>query len=206
MTAAPHTSSSVSLSHLAVARLIRQWRYSSIGRSLALAHDDAPLQVNAAVALLGMSLVSWPAIARADSTEAFCQLSRHDHTIAVESEPCLFSQRQGNVNVQMGKRWAFRFDANQQGIRFNREGDYTLSVYWRQALQCRNSTDAPVSVVYLNHGDQRKADLAVGNKHVLLPIAPSGSGARYSSSGVVIWEHQGATRINWFGKTLQCSS
>lgn len=63
-----------------------------------------PLQVNAAVALLGLSLVSWPAIARADSTEAFCQLSRHDHTIPVESAPCLFSQRQGNVTVQMGKR------------------------------------------------------------------------------------------------------
>lgn len=176
-----------------------------------------PLQVNAALALLGLSLVSWPAIARADSTEAFCQLSRHDHTIAVESEPCLFSQRQGNVTVQMGKRWAFRFDANQQGIgyqrenldngiRFNREGEYTLSVYWRQALQCKSSTDALVSVVYLSLGDQRKADLAVGNKHVLLPIAPSGSGARYRGSGVELWEHQGTTRINWFGKTLQCSS
>jgi hypothetical protein len=154
-----------------------------------LAQVDALLQVNAALALLGLSLVSWQEIARADSTEAFCQLSRHDLMIAVESEPCLFSQRQGNVNVQMGKGWAFRFDANQQGIgyqrenldnpriRFNCEGEYTLSVYWLQALQCKNSTDAPVSVVYLSLGDQRQADLAVGNKHVLLPIAPSGSDA-----------------------------
>jgi hypothetical protein len=126
-----------------------------------LAQVDALLQVNAALALLGLSL---------------------------------FSQSQGNVNVQMGKRWAFRFDANQQGIgdqrenqdnglRFNREGDYTLSVCWRQALKCKSFTDGPVSVMYLNLGDQRQADLAVGNKHVLLPIAPSGSGARSTVQG-----------------------
>ena len=53
--------------------------------------------------------------ARADSTLAYCQLSRHDHTLAVESDPCQFSQRQGNVNVLMGQRWSFRFPANQQG-------------------------------------------------------------------------------------------
>ena len=41
--------------------------------------------------------------ARADSTLAYCQLSRHDHTLAVESGPCQFSQRQGNVNVLMGQ-------------------------------------------------------------------------------------------------------
>ena len=176
-----------------------------------------PVQANAAVALLGLSLLSWPATARADSTAAFCQLSRHDHTIAVESGPCSFSQRQGNVTVHMGQRWAFRFNANEQGtgyqrenreegIRFTRDGDYTLSVYWPRALQCQGPIQAPVSVVYLNQAEPRRAALAVGDQHVLLPIAPSGSGARYSGSGVELWDHQGTTQINWRGQNLVCNS
>ncbi|MFY9251434.1 MAG: hypothetical protein WAO48_09810, partial [Vulcanococcus sp.] len=57
--------------------------------------------------LIGIAALSQQPPARADNTVAYCQLSRHDHTIALESGPCAFSQRQGNVNVQMGKRWAF---------------------------------------------------------------------------------------------------
>ena len=159
------------------------------------------------LALLGLGPVL---TARADSTLAYCQLSRHDHTIAVESGPCQFSQRQGNVNVLMGQRWAFRFPADQQGqsyqrsasdqgLRFNREGDYTLSVFWRKALQCRGSEDA-ISVAYTPNG----ADLAVGDQHVALERARSGSGARYTARGVELWEHQGTTRIDWFGTVLQC--
>lgn len=90
---------------------------------------------------IGLSSVALLQPALADSTEAICKLSRHDHTIAVEQGPCQFSQRQGNVTVQMGKRWAFRFNADdqgktyqrsnsEQGIRFTREGQYTLSVFW----------------------------------------------------------------------------
>jgi len=176
-----------------------------------------PVQANAALALLGFCVLGWPATAHADSIEAFCQLSQHDHTIAVESGPCRFSQRQGNVTVQMGQRQAFRFEANEQGIRyqrdnredgirFTRDGDDTLSVYWRQALQCQGPIQAPVSVVYLNQGEQRSAALAVGDQNVLLPVAQSGSGARYSGSGVELWEHQGTTRINWQGTKLVCTS
>ena len=77
----------------------------------------------------------------ADSTEAYCWLSRHDHTAPVEQSRCQFSQRQGNVTVDMGSRWAFRFDSEDQGksytrdnladgIRFSREGEYTLTVFW----------------------------------------------------------------------------
>lgn len=80
--------------------------------------------------------------AHADSTTAYCVLSRHDHTIPLEKGPCQFSQRQGNVNVRF-KDWAFRFDADDNGLtyqrqatadglRFNREGHYTLMVYWQQ--------------------------------------------------------------------------
>ena len=92
------------------------------------------------VALTSAALAS---PAWADSRAAFCRLSRHDHTIPVEEGPCRFSQRQGNVNVEMGKRWAFRFASDADGkdvqreniangIRFSREGHYTLSVFWQK--------------------------------------------------------------------------
>jgi len=90
---------------------------------------------------LATTVLSSPAWA--DSREAFCRLSRHDHTIPVEESPCRFSQRQGNVNVEMGKRLAFRFASDADGkdvqrentatgIRFSREGHYTLSVFWQK--------------------------------------------------------------------------
>jgi hypothetical protein len=95
--------------------------------------------------LVGIALaaVAFAAPGLADSTEAFCILSRHDHSIAVERGPCQFSQRQGHVAVLMGNRWAFRFGAEDQGmtyhrtnlsdgIRFQREGAYTLTVLWRE--------------------------------------------------------------------------
>lgn len=79
--------------------------------------------------------------ARADSTTATCVFSRHDHTVPVETGPCVFSQRQGNVTVRFGAQ-SFRFLSDEQGrsyersnssegIRFNREGQYTLQVRWR---------------------------------------------------------------------------
>ena len=155
------------------------------------------------LALLGLGPVL---TARADSTLAYCQLSRHDHTIAVESGPCQFSQRQGNVNVLMGQRWAFRFPADQQGqsyqrsasdqgLRFNREGDYTLSVFWRHSLQCAGRSE-PVSVAYTPIG----ADLAIGDQHIAL----TGSGAGYTAPGIELWEHQGTTRIDWLGQVISC--
>jgi hypothetical protein len=83
------------------------------------------------------------AAARADSTSAICIFSRHDHTIPLEKGPCTFSQRQGNTTVRFGY-WEFRFPAAEQGrsyersassegIRFNREGQYTLQVLWPSA-------------------------------------------------------------------------
>lgn len=80
---------------------------------------------------------------RADSTTATCIFSRHDHTIPPEKGPCTFSQRQGNATVRFG-RWEFRFpvaeqgrsyerSASSEGIRFNREGQYTLQVLWSPA-------------------------------------------------------------------------
>jgi hypothetical protein len=83
----------------------------------------------AGLALLTVALTSaaLSSPAWADSSGAFCR----------------FSQRQGNVNVEMGKRWAFRFASDADGkdvqrentatgIRFNSEGHYTLSVFWQK--------------------------------------------------------------------------
>ncbi|MBC1261313.1 hypothetical protein FQK07_08510 [Synechococcus sp. BSF8S] len=94
------------------------------------------------LALLLAAAVAAPP-AQADSTEATCILSRHDHTVPVEEGPCTFSQRQGNVNVRFGS-WAFSFPSAEQGrtyqrratgtgLRFQREGQYTLQVVWPTA-------------------------------------------------------------------------
>ena len=74
-----------------------------------------------------------------------------------------------------------------------------MSVFWRKPLQCRSSKDA-ISVAHTPSG----ADLAIGDQHVALERARSGSGARYTARGVELWEHQGTTRIDWFGTVLQC--
>ena len=67
--------------------------------------------------LLGASGAAPPA--RADSITATCILSRHDHTLPREKGPCMFSQRQGNATVRLG-RWAFDFPAAEQGRSFER--------------------------------------------------------------------------------------
>ena len=83
--------------------------------------------------------------AKADSATAYCVLSRHDHTIAIEQGACQWSQRQGNASIRF-KGWAFEFPSAEEGKTytrlnregpeagpvFTREGQYTLSVYWRR--------------------------------------------------------------------------
>jgi len=165
--------------------------------------------------LLCISWLGWAPPTRADNSEAFCLLSRHDHTIPVETGSCSFSQRQGHVSVLMNNRWAFSFSAEQQGItyqrsnnsdgiRFNREGEYSLQVLWRRPLHCEGARKDPVSVVFLGEGRSASVELALGDQHVLLPLARSASGARYSNGTVELWEHQGTTRIDWFGEILRC--
>ena len=126
---------------------------------------------------------------QADSTEAYCQLSRHDHTLPLEGGQCIFSQRQGNVNITFN-RTTYHFPANEQGtgyqrsanaegLRFNREGDYTLNVLWRRQYSCGDAMQTPVSAVFVNTSQP-----------------PS----------VERWEDQGTTTINWCGRSLTCSS
>ena len=93
--------------------------------------------------LLQVALTASAALvpARADTTTATCLYSVHDHTVPVERGPCTFSQRQGNATVRFGER-AFDFpsaedgrtytrSASDEGLRFNREGQYTLRVLWQ---------------------------------------------------------------------------
>lgn len=93
---------------------------------------------------LMVTAAGWPAPVVADTTEATCILSRHDHTIPMATGPCSFSQRQGNVNVRFGDG-EFIFPSAEQGvsyqrsnssdgIRFHREGQYSLQVLWRSAV------------------------------------------------------------------------
>lgn len=91
--------------------------------------------------LVALSASAALAPARADTTTATCLYSVHDHTVPVERGPCTFSQRQGNATVRFGER-AFDFpsaedgrtytrSASDEGLRFNREGQYTLRVLWQ---------------------------------------------------------------------------
>lgn len=92
-----------------------------------------------------------PSPAWADSAEAFCVLSRHDHTAPILRGPCRWSQRQGNVRVLFGQR-EFLFAADEEGRTysrrnregvgagpvFTREGDYTLTIDWLQPGERRD--------------------------------------------------------------------
>lgn len=87
-----------------------------------------------------MSPAAW-----ADSTAAYCVLSKANAKTAPQQGPCRWSQRQGNVTIQF-KSKEYDFPSGQEGksyTRVNREGQeagpvftrkgqYTLSVYWHK--------------------------------------------------------------------------
>lgn len=86
----------------------------------------------------------------ADSANAYCSFSQHDHTIASVKGPCKFSQRGTNtgamgatVYVTLEDGTKLFYDGRKQGIAFertsrsegiwlNREGDSTLVVMWEK--------------------------------------------------------------------------
>lgn len=105
-----------------------------------------PARLAAAVAACSTLALGLPAVpARADSTTAYCVLSRSDASRRIEQGPCQWSQRQGNVSIRF-RDWAFEFASADEGKTytrlnregpeagpvFTREGRYTLSVYWRK--------------------------------------------------------------------------
>lgn len=111
-----------------------------------MARQGNPTFIAAGLAgVAALAVVGQAPVVRADSAEAYCVFSRHDHTIPIEQGPCRWSQRQGNANVRF-RNWAFAFPSDQEGKTytrlnregpeagpvFTREGQYTLSVYWRK--------------------------------------------------------------------------
>lgn len=87
-----------------------------------------------------MSPAAW-----ADSSAAYCVLSKSNAKAAPQQGPCRWSQRQGNVSITFQSR-EYDFPAEQDGKTytrmnrdgaeagpvFTRKGQYTLSVYWRK--------------------------------------------------------------------------
>jgi len=92
------------------------------------------------LALIAAASLLSTAPAHADTVkDAWCQLSRHDHTIKPESFNCDFTQTHAAAYVD-SKRWAFVFPHDDQGrtfqrqntedfIRWTREGQYTLTLF-----------------------------------------------------------------------------
>ena len=87
-----------------------------------------------------MSPAAW-----ADSTAAYCVLSKANAKTVPQQGPCRWSQRQGNVSItflsmdydfpadQDGKSYTrVNRDGVEAGPVFTRKGQYVLSVYWRK--------------------------------------------------------------------------
>ena len=94
-----------------------------------------------AAALLIIRALTAPALA--DSAKAYCTLAWHDDSMRTIAGPCDFSQYGGNVYVDKFNFYKFAFPAAEQGktyerdnkserISFNREGQYTLNVFWEK--------------------------------------------------------------------------
>lgn len=97
-----------------------------------------PLFAAAAGALLATAMA-----ATADTTNAFCRLSLHDHTMVPRSGPCNVSQRQGNVRAYMHTGDEFLFRARDRGHTYTRTNTdegiifrvpeaFTLQILWQE--------------------------------------------------------------------------
>ena len=102
-----------------------------------------PLKLTSRLLLLSTLLAFAEPTGRvhADSTIAHCLLSDSSPAVQVESGPCRFSQRQGNVTIIFGNR-AFDFPVSESGLRYQRSnstagirfdmsGGSSLEVLWR---------------------------------------------------------------------------
>ena len=123
--------SSAELRHIA---LLRQGFFMPLPNALKLTCKLLLLSVRFAISEPVMRV-------HADSTMARCLLSDQNLSLPVESGPCRFSQRQGNVTIMFRER-TFNFpdkDAGlryqrsnrKTGIRFDMPGGSTVEVFWR---------------------------------------------------------------------------
>ena len=92
-------------------------------------------------AALALGSLLTPALA--DSRKAYCTLAWDDTSKGSIQGLCTFSQYSGNVYVDDFNFYKFAFPAAEQGktyerdnkserISFNREGEYTLNVFWEK--------------------------------------------------------------------------
>ena len=92
-------------------------------------------------AALALGSLMTPALA--DSRKAYCTLAWDDTSKGSIQGLCTFSQYSGNVYVDDFNFYKFAFPAAEQGktyerdnkserISFNREGQYTLNVFWEK--------------------------------------------------------------------------
>ena len=90
---------------------------------------------------LGFAITEAATRVHADSTIAHCQLSHHNPSVPLQSGPCRFSQRQGNVTI-LFREQTFNFSYSEAGLRYQRSnsrtgirfdmsGGTTIEVLWR---------------------------------------------------------------------------
>ena len=90
---------------------------------------------------LGFAISEAATRVHADSTIAHCRLSHHNPSVPLQSGPCRFSQRQGNVTIMVRERTfnlpyreaELRYERSnsKSGIRFDMPGGSTVEVLWR---------------------------------------------------------------------------
>ncbi|MDA9868006.1 hypothetical protein N9C85_01070 [Synechococcus sp. AH-224-I15] len=99
--------------------------------------------IRTTLTVAALALGSLAAPAMADSTKAYCTLAWDATSKGSIQGPCTFSQYSGNVYVDDFNFYKFAFPAAEQGktyerdnkserISFNREGQYTLNVFWEK--------------------------------------------------------------------------
>jgi uncharacterized protein len=70
--------------------------------------------------------------------------------------------------------------------------------------QCAGAANRPLVATFYRDTDPSSAVISYGDDKVIVFVAPSGSGARYTASGVEFWEHQGEATVSWYGRKLTC--
>lgn len=68
---------------------------------------------------------------------------------------------------------------------------------------CKGAT-GPVTAAYYPT-EPPAALLSYTDRQVIVFVAESGSGARYTAEDVELWEHQGQATVKWNGKDMVCS-
>lgn len=74
------------------------------------------------------------------------------------------------------------------------------------AYRCQGADNTPVFATFYNELEPRAAVVTVGDKQVVAFAAPSGSGAKYTATGVELWDHHGEAMLRWFGKRYACKA